>query len=591
MSQREPPRLSSIAYRPTPAVSSETGVEREFLTRYGAWGLLLLVPVCLIAGVAALFLRWEYFAALFIGWIGFGVVLANPFLGLIAYILTEYTRPGEVLPVLAILRPQRLLALLLIVSVLLRYRAVDRPRLAASPVNLAVLALFASVWLSVPGAYWKGGAFLAAIDFTKTILIYFVTTALLVKPERLRLFLWTFFAGTVFVALTMLRNKFAGGGTYVTEGVQRAGAVGAFLANPNDAAAALLAGLPLPFYLWSATKDWRARVALLGCLVLMLVALMSSGSRGGFLGLITIAAVYWWKSERKAATAAVLILGAALFWGFAPEDYRGRMDSILHHQTDASAQSRIEGWRIARAMFWRQPLTGVGPANFVPARAAWFATGNAFADWMDVHSLYYQTLSELGTLGSLSLLAFLFLVLRDHRRLQRSPCRIVGYPRAGETQCRVPASRRGVGRVPASRREAGHSEAAKKGAEAAEKGAEPAKKGAAAGRAGLGQEVRPPSGAARGARHAAQEERSDDLWFYHASCGLETAFLALMVAGTFTHLLYYPFLYTIAALTTSMRRATEGTERAVPPPPDEPAGVRAALWNARYASKQAGSRV
>lgn len=533
----------------------EPGVEREFLSRYGAWGLLLLLPVCLIAGMAVLFLRWEYFAALFLGWIGFGVVLANPFLGLIAYILTEYTRPGEVVPVLAILRPQRLLALLLIVSVLLRYRAVDRPRLSASPVNLAVLALFASVWLSVPGAFWKGGAFVAAIDFTKTILIYFVITALLVNPERLRLFLWTFFAGTVFVALTMLRNKFAGGGTYVTEGVQRAGAVGAFLANPNDAAAALLAGLPLPFYLWSATKDRRARVALLGCLVLMLVALMSSGSRGGFLGLITIAAVYWWKSERKAATAAVLVLGTVLFWGLAPEDYRGRMVSILHHQTDASAQSRKEGWRIARAMFWRQPLTGVGPANFVPARAAWFPTGNAFVDWMDVHSLYYQTLSELGTLGCLSLLAFLFLVLRDHRRLQRSPCR-VGYPRAGETQCR----------------------------------SEPAKKGAAACRVGLGQEVRPPSGAARGTRHTAQEERSDDLWFYHASCGLETAFLALMVAGAFTHLLYYPFLYTIAALTTSMRRVTGSTEVAVLPPTGEPAGVRAALWNARYASSPFGER-
>jgi probable O-glycosylation ligase (exosortase A-associated) len=540
----------------------ESGVEREFLSRYGAWGLLLLLPVCLIAGMAVLFLRWEYFAALFIGWIGFGVVLANPFLGLIAYILTEYTRPGEVIPVLAILRPQRLLALLLMVSVLLRYRAVDRPRLSASPVNLAVLALFASVWLSVPGAFWKGGAFLAAIDFTKTILIYFVITALLVNPERLRLFLWTFFAGTVFVALTMLRNKFAGGGTYVTEGVQRAGAVGAFLANPNDAAAALLAGLPLPFYLWSATRGRRARLALLGCLVLMLVALMSSGSRGGFLGLITIAAVYWWKSERKAATAAVLVLGAALFWSLAPEDYRGRMDSILHHQTDASAQSRIEGWRIARAMFWRQPLTGVGPANFVPARAAWFATGNAFVDWMDVHSLYYQTLSELGTLGCLSLLAFLFLVLRDHRRLQKATRAPSAQHGARSTEHRGPRPRHwseGVGQGT----------------------------GAVGSTANRWAERR---SCALRAPCSVLPKGCEASWFYHASCGLETAFLALMVAGAFTHLLYYPFLYTIAALTTSMRRVTESTEVAVLPPPGEPAGVRAALWNARYASKQPGAR-
>jgi putative inorganic carbon (HCO3(-)) transporter len=538
---------------PTPPVSrNEARVEQEFLTRYGVWGLLLLLPVCVIAGVAVLFLRWEHFAALFVGLIGFGVVLANPFVGLIAYVLTEYTRPGEVVHVLAVLRPQRLLALLLIVSVVVRYKAVDRPRLAASPVNLAVLALFASVWLAIPNAFWKGGAVTAAIDFTKTILIYFVTTALLVKPQRVRLFLWIFFAGTVFVALTMLRNKFAGGGTYVTEGVQRAGAVGAFLANPNDAAAALLAGLPLPFYLWSATQDRRARLALLGCLVVMLAALMSSGSRGGFLGLMAIAAVYWWKSERKGATAAVLLLGASLFWGLAPEDYKGRMASILHHQSDASAQGRKEGWRIARAMFWRQPLTGVGPGNFVPARAAWFPTGNAFVDWMDVHSLYYQTLSELGTLGSLSLLAFLFLVLRDHRRLQKA---VLGSGRA-----RGPAPT-ALGPTEAT---ASHSVV------------------------GAGPRACPATALAE-SREPRAESTSEASWFYHASCGLETAFIALMVAGLFTHLLYYPFLYTIAALTTSMRRVTESPHGPVIPAPNEPAGVWATLWHARYASREQGA--
>src|SRR5262249_33175050 len=167
---------------------------------------------------------------------------------------------------------------------------------------------------------------------------------------------------------------------------------------------------------------------------------------------ITIALVYWWKSERKAATAAVLVLGAALFWGLAPEDYKGRMGSILHSQNDASAQSRKDGQRIARAMYCRQPLHCVGPGKFGAALVAWCPTGIAFVDWMDVHSLYYQTLSELGTFGSLSLLAFLLLVLRDHRRLQRS---------------------------------------------------------------------------------LSARSQTPDYWFYHVSCGLETAFLALMVAGLF----------------------------------------------------------
>jgi hypothetical protein len=61
-----------------------------------------------------------------------------------------------------------------------------------------------------------------------------------------------------------------------------------------------------------------------------------------------------------------------------------------------------------------------------------------------------------------------------------------------------------------------------------------------------------------------------------------------MVAGTFTHLLYYPFLYTIAALTTSMRRVTEDPDSAVTPVPNEPAAAWATIWQARYVRREQG---
>jgi probable O-glycosylation ligase (exosortase A-associated) len=269
----------------------------------------------------------------------------------------------------------------------------------------------------------------------------------------------------LFVALTMLYPVILGQATYVTEGVERASGLGSFLRNPNDAAVALLAGLPLALFLWegeqshahSGGREVFRRVLLTAAIASILAALVASGSRGGFLGLLAVAAVCWWRSRRKGLATVILVLTAVIAWSLAPAEYAERMGSILRSGSDVSAQGRIQGWRIATAIFWREPLTGVGGGNFAAARADWFPTGDPRTDWLDVHSLYFQALSELGVVGTLSLLALLGLVLREGAGCRRA-------------------------------------------------------------------------------------------W------SVQAAFLGLMVAGAFTHLLFYPFLYTLAALTTAIRR-------------------------------------
>jgi O-antigen ligase len=461
-------------------MSTRAIAEREFLARYADRAVWLLVPGCLAAGFAVAFVRWEYIAAFFGGLIALVGVLANPFLGLIGYVVLEYARPGEVIPALTVLRPQRLLALLLLVSLFLRYRDASRPRLSWSPVHLGVLALLASAWLAIPGAYWRGGAASMAIDFTKAVLLYFAIAALLSSESRIRQFVVVLLGCTVLVALTMLSQAALGRETYITEGVERVGSLGSFLANPNDAAVALLAGLPLALYLWPGTGQttmdrgpWTVecgsplvvalrslvvgRPSLVVAIALILAALILSGSRGGFLGVLTVAVICWWRSRRKLLSFAVLMLTALMVWGLAPTEYRGRMATILDSGSDVSAQGRLEGWRVATAIFWRQPVTGVGGGNFVVARADWFPTGDARTDWTDVHSLYFQALSELGLFGAVSLVAFLVLALREGSCCRRA-------------------------------------------------------------------------------------------W------SIQAAFLGLLVAGAFTHLLFYPFLYTLAALMTAVRR-------------------------------------
>ena len=109
---------------------------------------------------------------------------------------------------------------------------------------------------------------------------------------------------------------------------------------------------------------------------------------------------------------------------FAPDKYWNEIESIGDRK-DATADHRIELWKIATRMYLDNPVLGVGPGNF-RWRIGDYQTqeqidhfGRSLAGSAIVHSTYFEVLSETGTVGLVSFLSMIGLTFRDLRRASK----------------------------------------------------------------------------------------------------------------------------------------------------------------------------
>jgi hypothetical protein len=126
------------------------------------------------------------------------------------------------------------------------------------------------------------------------------------------------------------------------------------------------------------------------------------------------------------------VAGLALFWvhlGSPPSLARKAYDSLLAAPTtkgtdvsqrllDLSANGRIELWRVAWRGFTSNPLAGSGAGTF---QQSWAANRPVALQARDAHSLYLQTLDELGVIGLALLLIGLAAPLVVAVKARRAP--------------------------------------------------------------------------------------------------------------------------------------------------------------------------
>lgn len=202
---------------------------------------------------------------------------------------------------------------------------------------------------------------------------------------------------------------------------------GAILGDENDLALGCATALPFALFgfdQWSGRKRWLC--AAIGALIV--AAIVASHSRGGFLGLIAVIAYYLVASRRKMRSLILVVAFAFAFMTLAPPSYFGRLGTMV--ETDVgTAQGRRFLWTAATNMWKASPILGVGAGNFHHLVGRYqprdFEGDDYLHNWTGttVHSLYFQVLSEQGTVGVL-LLAFIFWkhfwTLRQLRRSMRS---------------------------------------------------------------------------------------------------------------------------------------------------------------------------
>ena len=188
----------------------------------------------------------------------------------------------------------------------------------------------------------------------------------------------------------------------------------------------MTAGLTLGLLLGGSVK--RDKTALLGiATALMIIAVIMTGSRGGFLGMLgvtgfVLAARFLSGKSRSserakprsalglvAGGAALLIIvaGAVLFLGGGGPLFRGLG---FQDQTDITS-GRSHFWSVALRIFYDNPILGAGFEAFGVAFSK-YDTWNGFFRVEQAHNDYLQMLTDGGILAFACVVAFIFLFFR-----------------------------------------------------------------------------------------------------------------------------------------------------------------------------------
>jgi O-antigen ligase len=164
---------------------------------------------------------------------------------------------------------------------------------------------------------------------------------------------------------------------------------------------------PIVAGLLFATRHLAARILYLAIIVLFVLGIFATFSRGGFIGLVGVFAVFVWRAIRR-YRGVILGVGLCLMLGIlalAPADYRTRLSTT----GDASGIARQDELKRSTLLTLRHPLLGVGMDNYVIYSNFDHATHNA----------YTQVGSELGVIAMIIYILFLVAALKRIRKMKR----------------------------------------------------------------------------------------------------------------------------------------------------------------------------
>ncbi|MGJ7915218.1 putative O-glycosylation ligase, exosortase A system-associated [Massilia sp. LXY-6] len=264
----------------------------------------------------------------------------------------------------------------------------------------------------------------------KTVMLFVFILAIIENKLHIDFFLWCCVLSVGFFAdLEALKYLMSGGG-HMIEGM-----TGHVLGDRNELSIAFVMTLPICVYL---LQDFGKRskilsLALLGTITLMVIAVIGTQSRGGFIVLIALGAYFYLKTERKGLVTVLLVILVLGMSQLVTQEWVTRIQTVNSADKDASFMGRVVAWKLSFIMASQHPFFGGGfkaLENF-PVWSAlsqhfdsvpWFYTGDATPD-LDrphaAHSVYFQVMGDHGFVGLGIYLSFLAAAFQKARNIIR----------------------------------------------------------------------------------------------------------------------------------------------------------------------------
>ncbi len=338
------------------------------------------------------------------------------FIGLLAYILVEYTRLPTMYPVLAPLQLGKVTLLLAMLGALVS----RKPELARGNgiLKAAIAMIGAGACLSALNAYYRVLPVSDLWNIPEQIIIFFIVGRFVTSRWREKAFFFLFLLLNFKIAQHGLRVYFVEHArttdemAFVKFGIIGGG--GGFYDNSADLGVAMCVVFGLTLALMQAKSGKKSRLFYLICMLAFGALILVCGSRGAIVGGAAVVLTAWIRSPRKALAIPVLglfILGLIFLM---PRANRERFESASNYKQDQTALHRVLLWGAGIRMWSDYPGLGVGPSNFQYVRAAEYPIGDQELEKLAYvcHSQYIQILSELGAFGAIG---FVILVVAFFR--------------------------------------------------------------------------------------------------------------------------------------------------------------------------------
>lgn len=312
-------------------------------------------------------------------------------------------RLHELYPPLERLRPAMIAAVVGLGYILPRTKASVLRSIWKDPTLRWIAAFVGWCAVTVPFAYWPGGAYfqlrgmlLAAIPPVIAILLSVPLAASLQTILRGGLL-----ALTVYALAVLSTGQAALGGR----------AEAGHSLDPNDTALMLAALTPFAcgmFVRSRGTQRWGAALAI----AIFAVGAMATGSRGGTIALVVAIGVFLmgFRGQQLLYAAVISLVGAVTAWNFASDSYRQRMVDLVQGQEDynyTDYDGRLAVWRRARGYALDHPVLGLGIGNFPVAEGNALGMEGRVGKWSVAHNSYLNAFAELGMPGGILFIGIL----------------------------------------------------------------------------------------------------------------------------------------------------------------------------------------
>lgn len=326
------------------------------------------------------------------------------------YVVDYYLRISTRVPGLAALRPT-LLMFAVIVVLLITQRSKLKGRLNTRSAK-ALLGLLIYILLSLPFTTWPGSVLNNFEPFSRAVAFFYFTVLIVDTNTRLVVFVVVLVCCQLFRVLEPLylniTTGYLGDSTYLGHGEFAGRLAGAphDVVNPNGLGFLAVTCIPFLYYcLFSARQRYFKGVALAlmgACLYVLVLTL----SRGAMVALAVVAWMIFIRSKHKLVFLIVAVVLCVVGWAHLDAVHKDRYFSLFSKDTQqsATAEGRVQLTELEFQIGMQRPIFGHGLGTTAEAKVHDGHGAQAS------HNLYTELLIEVGVVGGLLFLRFLYAV-------------------------------------------------------------------------------------------------------------------------------------------------------------------------------------